>query len=227
MTASAPAHARVLVFARVPRLGRVKTRLARTIGDSAALAVHRALLAQALQTAAMACPGSLELCIDGVDVDGECARLARLHGASLAVQRGDTLGERMHEALERAIGAGAAPVLIGSDVASLAPDDLRAAFEALAAHDMVFAPAQDGGYGLVGCRRRVPLAVFEPIPWGSARVMAATRARLRACGIDWRELRGVWDVDDAADLARWRAMNASVFQSQPPQAPPRETPGPR
>lgn len=200
---------RIIVFARVPQLGRVKTRLARTIGDPEALAVHRELLECALSTAARASPASLELCIAGADFDGECARLAHQHGASLASQRGGSLGDRMRRALARALAVGARPVLIGSDVPSLTVADLHAAFEGLDRHEMVFAPAEDGGYALVGCRRSVPAAAFESIAWGTASVMTETRERMREAQIDWMELRTVWDVDDATDLARWRALEGA------------------
>jgi rSAM/selenodomain-associated transferase 1 len=194
---------RVIVFARVPRLGEVKTRLARSIGDAAALSVHRELMAGAMATAVTAGADRLELCVAGDDRDGECARLAASCGAALSVQRGDSLGDRMGEALGRALADGCRPVLIGCDVPSLTASDLRRAFDALEFHDAVFAPAEDGGYGLVGCRREIGVA-FEAIPWGQPTVMAATRERLRAAGIGWAELRTVWDVDELEDLQRWR-----------------------
>ena len=200
---------RIVVFARVPRLGRVKTRLAQRIGEAGALAAHRELLACALSTAGAAGPDTLELCIAGHDEDGECARLAAAHGALLAAQRGDSLGERMEHALRRALEAGERPVLIGCDIPSLSAEDLADAFDALAGHDAVFAPTEDGGYALVGCRRAIG-AIFESIDWGTDGVMAATRERLRAAGIGWTELRTVWDVDDAAGWQRWCALRGSV-----------------
>lgn len=201
---------RLIVFARVPARGRVKTRLAAVVGDDAALAVHRRLLAQTMATAAAAGVESLELCIAGEDEAGECATLARARGAALATQQGETLGERMREALARALAEGFVPVLIGCDVPSLQAADLLGAFDALRDRDAVFAPTEDGGYALVGCRDRVP-DVFDGIRWGGPEVMADTRARLSAAGARWAELRTQWDVDEAGDLARW---NASCGDSQ-------------
>jgi len=206
-----PAGRRLIVFARVPRLGQVKTRLAAGIGDEAALAAYRRMLARALATAASVGVDSLELCIAGEDGDGECAALARTHGAILSTQRGPDLGERMREALSRALAEGCLAVLIGCDAPCLTPGDLRAAFEALAGHDAVFAPTEDGGYALVGCRRDAPEA-FASIAWGGPTVMAETRDRLRAAGLSWSELRTVWDVDEQVDLARWQALEA--FESR-------------
>jgi len=203
IAATAALAKRVIVFARVPRLGEVKTRLARSIGEHAALSAHRELLAAAMATAARAGADGVELCIAGDDRDGECAGLAASFGASLSVQRGASLGDRMGEALGRALAEGCWPALIGCDVPSLTASDLRCAFGALELCDAVFSPAEDGGYGLVACRREIGVA-FESIPWGQPTVMAATRERLRSAGIGWTELRTVWDVDELDDLLRWR-----------------------
>jgi rSAM/selenodomain-associated transferase 1 len=200
-----PGQRRLIVFSRVPRSGEVKTRLARTIGDRAALALHRELLARTLNTAQQAGADSLELCIDGNDFEGECAALAAGSSATLTHQCGGSLGERMREALGRALEVGASPVLIGSDIPSLSPQDLGDAIGVLQLHDAVFAPAEDGGYALVGCRRPIDRAI-RGIAWGSTAVMDATRQALRSAGIGWHELRTLWDVDDADSLARWRAL---------------------
>lgn len=197
------ASARLIVFARVPVLGRVKTRLAASIGAEAALSAYRELRAETLALAHASGFAQRELCIDGDDEAGECATLARACGARLVRQQGALLGERMHEALSRALGEGCLPVLIGCDAPSLRADDLHAARDALQEADAVFAPAEDGGYALVGCRCPIGEA-FRDIEWGGPSVMAQTRARLQAAGRVWRELRTVWDVDDLAGFRRWR-----------------------
>ena len=113
--------------------------------------------------------------------------------------RGD-LGERMLRALRRHPGA----VLIGSDCPALRPADLRAAARALrGGADAVLAPAEDGGYALIGVRRAAR-TLFDGVDWGSARVLAQTRRRLRRLGWRWTELRTVWDVDRPEDVLRLR-----------------------
>lgn len=206
---------RVIVFARVPRLGRVKTRLAAAVGDAEALRVHRSLLARTLQVAAGFAgawsaagsphPPELELRIEGADSAGECAGLAARHGFVLRPQHGPDLGVRMHAALVDALGAGRTPVLVGCDCPVLEPGDLAAAFGTLAEHPAVFAPAEDGGYALVGLREPCP-TLFDGIAWGTHRVMEQTRVRLRSLGFGWGELRTVWDVDEIDDYRRWRAL---------------------
>ncbi|GAA4405220.1 TIGR04282 family arsenosugar biosynthesis glycosyltransferase [Quisquiliibacterium transsilvanicum] len=199
----------MIVFARAPLRGRVKTRLAAAIGDEAALEAHRALLRATAGVAASLLghpefgAGSVELCIDGEDADGECAALARSLGLRLGRQQGEDLGARMHSALARALQDGRLPVLLGSDCPALQAADLLEALAALRRNDAVFAPAEDGGYVLVGLARECP-ALFQGLAWGGAEVMEQTRARLRAAGIRWTELRTLWDVDRHEDWLRWR-----------------------
>lgn len=199
---------RVIVFARVPCAGEVKTRLARTVGEAAALAHYRTMLRDTLavvRAAQVQSPGlEVELCILGDDCDGECGRLAAMHGFTLTTQVGASLGERIDTALARALDEGRVPVLVGSDVVSLSASDLHDAFEALRERDAVFGPTEDGGYALVGLSRRVA-HLFEDMPWGCDTLMAATRRRLQESGARWSQLRTLWDVDEEPNLRRWLA----------------------
>lgn len=209
MAARAEPAPSVIVFARAPRLGRVKTRLASTIGEQAALQAHRELLRRTARVAASlrGQPGfdgsSLQLSIDGDDPDGECADLAREFGMRFDHQPGGDLGERMYAALAAELRLGRLPVLVGSDCPALQAGDLLDAIAALRRGEAVFAPAEDGGYVLVGLARACA-APFEGIDWGSHQVMEQTRARLRAANLRWTELRTLWDVDRPADWVRWR-----------------------
>ncbi len=195
---------RLVIFARAPRAGRVKTRLAAAIGEAAALAAYRRLLSHTLEVAAAAgCP--VTLAVDGED-DGSLAQAAADNGWTLARQHGGDLGARMHAAFVEAFATGARRVvLIGCDCPVLRPDDLDEAFRRLARDDAVFAPAEDGGYVLVGLGRLLP-SIFEPMAWGDADVMAETRRRLDSAAIRWSELRELWDLDRADDFLRWQAL---------------------
>lgn len=110
----------------------------------------------------------------------------------------------MHNAFEHALDHDgfSLAVLIGSDCPALTEDHLRRAVAALEnGHDAVFAPAEDGGYVLVGLAR--PEArLFQDIEWGSSRVMEQTRERLRELKWSWIEIETLWDVDRAADYER-------------------------
>ena len=113
----------------------------------------------------------------------------------------------MRHALHSALAGGSRAILIGTDCPVLDVDYLAQAVAALDDHAAVFGPAEDGGYVLVGLAH--PVDAFSGIPWSSAGTMAATRSKLTAQRVRWRELPALWDVDSPADLARWHAMSPS------------------
>jgi hypothetical protein len=195
---------RLIVFARLPELGRVKTRLAATIGAPRALAVYVRLLDATVALAQASGADRLELCLaDGGPSSAHPLPVAlEARGWTVTVQRGADLGARMREALERSLELGERPVLIGSDCPALCPADLQAAFSALEDADAVFAPTEDGGYALVGLSRSLP-TLFAEVPWGSPAVALRTRELARQAGARVEWLRTVWDVDVEADLIRW------------------------
>jgi len=177
----------VLVFAREPRAGRVKTRLIPLLGAQGAARLHARLTARALGTARE-------------------ARLGEVRLWSTRRQRGADLGARMEHAFRLRLRRAARVIVIGADCPVLRARDLRRAARWLAGGaDAVFAPAADGGYALVALRRVSP-RLFAGVEWGGPRVMAQTRERLAALGWRWRELPEVWDVDRPEDVARLRAL---------------------
>ena len=197
----------VILFARSPRLGQVKSRLAATLGAAAALQAYRELLEHALAAVA-SCPGVERwLCLTGDDPDGEAAALAARFGLRLAAQSGADLGERMARALRDGLAGHARVVLIGCDCPPIDAAVLQAALRALASHDLVFGPTEDGGYALVGTRMPCD-AIFGSMEWGTATVMSRTRERLRAEGLSAFELPTLWDVDEAADWARFQTWKS-------------------
>jgi rSAM/selenodomain-associated transferase 1 len=210
---------RLIVFARRPELGRVKSRLAMTLGAARALAAYRRLLEATVALAEASGADRLELRLadDGASQDARdtpappeawnLPSVLAARGWTVAPQRGADLGERMHEALSQALSMGERPVLIGSDCPSLSPSDIAAAFAALDRADAVFAPTEDGGYALVGLSAPA-WALFESIPWSTTRVADRTRQRAAEAGLRVEWLRTVWDVDVEADLRRWEAQGS-------------------
>jgi len=184
----------VMVFARAPLAGQVKTRLIPRLGAEGAARLQRRLILGALRTAGAV--GRVEL-----HVTRRHSWLRRL-GVALRLQRGRDLGERMHHALSRRRFA----VLIGSDAPALRPADLRQAVRWLrGGTDVVLAPAEDGGYALIAARR-IDARVFAGIRWGTDEVLARTLDNLGRCGLRYRLLRTVWDVDRPGDLDRLPAL---------------------
>jgi len=188
----------LLVFARAPAPGRVKTRLVPLLGAREAARLHARLVEATLATAAAAGFARLALCCAPDTRSAFFRRLRKRFKLRLLPQGRGDLGERMYRALRRHPGA----VLIGSDCPVLRAADLRAAARALGeGADAVIAPAEDGGYALIGVRRAAR-GLFSGVRWGGAKVLEQTRARLRTLGWCWRELRTLWDVDRPEDFAR-------------------------
>ena len=202
----------IVVFAKAPQAGRVKTRLAPRLGAAGAARLHMRLLRRALATAQAARCGPVELHVAAGahgSVHAPAAHawlrsLGRRAGVVLRPQIGADLGTRMQSAFTRGLRMYRGVILIGSDCPALQPADLRRAARLLAACDAVVAPAEDGGYPLLALRRCSP-RLFESMPWGGATVMLQTRERLAALGWRWRELRMLWDVDRPEDLERLEA----------------------
>lgn len=192
------------LFAKAPIPGYAKTRLIPQLGAEGAAALQAALIDRALQTAAT-CDAALTLWTAGDADDPFWSGVQQRHGLQLAAQQGEDLGARMAHALSAMLQQGSAAVIIGSDCPALRSANLAAAFAALRRFEQVFIPAEDGGYVLVGSRRLVP-EMFRDIAWGTASVMAQTRARLAAAGVDSVcELPTLWDLDTAEDWERARA----------------------
>lgn len=189
----------LIVFARDPIPGQVKTRLIPSLGEEGACALHVKLLQRTLN-AAMQCSGiGVELWTDTTAASDRLRRIIANHPLQLRCQQGSNLGQRMQHAIGDALNRSDSVVLIGSDCPDWRAEDLMQAFDELQRNDVVLAPAMDGGYVLVGCRKHAA-ALFSDIPWGSDQVLAKTRNRLRSLGWRWHELPAHPDIDCEPDL---------------------------
>ncbi len=185
----------VIVFARAPRLGTVKRRLAAEIGQRAALRFHAGNLARLIGELARDRRFATILALTP-----DRARLRmrlRTRVAVVAQGHGD-LGTRMARALARARRA----VVVGCDIPELGAADVAAAFRALGRADAVFGPAEDGGYWLVGLGPRRPARPFSGVRWSIRHTLADTLVNFRHHRVAL--LRMLADVDTAADLRRHR-----------------------
>jgi rSAM/selenodomain-associated transferase 1 len=194
-----PAPAAILVFVRAPEAGRVKTRLAASIGADAALRVYRRLAEHTMREA-LAVAGA-KVRVHYTPADAEPAVRAWLGDAPALLPQADgDLGERMREAFSQAFADGhGRVVIIGSDLPEMRADLLRRAIALLDGHDAVVGPARDGGYYLLGLTRVVE-RVFGGIAWSTPGVLAATLEHLKAAGIAPALLEPLTDVDEVGDL---------------------------
>jgi rSAM/selenodomain-associated transferase 1 len=191
----------LVVFAKAPRPGAVKTRLCPPFTPAQAAALYACMLDDVLEASA-----ALARRFDLVPVlavhPPEAVRElgARAPGFEALAQRGPDLSARMENAAADLFARGHAPVLLrGSDSPCLGEATLAAALEALATVDVALCPDRDGGYGLVGLRAPAPGLFAHPM--STASVLRATQRRARAGGLRVAVLETGFDVDTAADLA--------------------------
>lgn len=144
--------------------------------------------------------GSVQLWVDGLRDDFFSAELSKDFGVQYYSQVGDDLGQRMNFAVQEALRSHVAVLLIGSDCPFLDPAYLNRAAACLSKRDAVIGPATDGGYVLLGLRK-LSLALFENVPWGSDRVCAVTEQRLKSLGWSYSVLEALADIDRPEDLS--------------------------
>ena len=184
----------IIVFVRTPELGKVKTRLAKSIGDVSALTIYKLLLKHT-ETVLH------DLSFDKVvyyseKVDENDFWEARLFEKKR--QKGADLGKRMQHAFETAFDKGYQKVLIiGSDLFDLKSIHITTAFEALENHDLTIGPSLDGGYYLLGMKELYP-AVFKNKKWGTDSILENTLKDLQQQNV--KLLEALNDIDTFEDL---------------------------
>jgi rSAM/selenodomain-associated transferase 1 len=188
---------RIVIFAKAPVPGRVKTRLIPALGAEGAAALAGEML-EGTVGEALATGLPTELCGEPDAREWHPAKA----GLALTAQGDGELGERLARAAERALRRGAI-LLIGSDCPELDRARLRAAADALELHDAVLHPAHDGGYALLGLRR-FDRSIFEGIDWSTSVVAAQTLARIEALGWSLHLGETLRDLDEPGDLAHFR-----------------------
>jgi rSAM/selenodomain-associated transferase 1 len=204
---------RLIVFAKRPRPGEVKTRLAREIGALDAAVLYQAMAEHVLRATAPAGHGYARLVrYAPADAGDDIARW--LPDEQRAPQGPGDLGRRMAHAFACAFAGGARRVvLIGTDAPALGREHVEQAFEALRDHDLAIGPACDGGYYLVGLAAPRP-QLFEGIAWSTATVCADTMERARTLGLRHRLLPELRDVDTLADVRLEWPRLASLLEGR-------------
>ncbi|HEX8309560.1 MAG TPA: TIGR04282 family arsenosugar biosynthesis glycosyltransferase [Allosphingosinicella sp.] len=184
---------RIVIFAKAPVPGRVKTRLIPALGAEGAAALAREMLHRTVE-GALATGLAVELCGEPDPALWYGAR----SGLALTAQGEGGLGDRLERAAERVLEEDAI-LLIGADCPELDPGRLLAAAEAMESHDSVIHPAHDGGYALLGLRR-FDRTIFEGISWSTAAVAGQTMSRIEALGWSLHVGETLRDIDEPGDL---------------------------
>lgn len=203
---AAPALPSLVLFARVPEAGRVKTRLAPILTARGATELYRAFLEDASRSYLRPAAWQSVICAAPTPWHAEMRALFSDAWRREAQSEGD-LGERLRFAFEREFSLGApAAVAVGSDHPGLASSRLEEVFDVLARRgNAVLVPAEDGGVCAIGLATGTPLReAFADIPWSTEEVLESIVSRLEAAGVRVHILASGYDVDRPEDLERLR-----------------------
>lgn len=185
----------LVIFVKNPELGKVKTRIAKDVGDAHALDIYKQLLAytRAL-TIDIPCvkylyyfPYLVES--DDWSTDDYTKRL----------QKGDSLGAKMKNAFAEVLQKHKKVVLIGSDCLGITDDDIARAFVELDENDVVLGPADDGGYYLIGMNAPQFFLLEDDMPWSSETLLKETIYKIQDRGLDYALLNTRRDIDYIED----------------------------
>lgn len=196
MTDITPLNTALIIFVRHPELGKVKTRLAKVIGDKKALSVYNLLLGHTRQvTIPLNCRKFVYYTDQVVEHD-----IWTFPGFTKRQQFGEDLGARMSNAFKELFEQGFKRVMIiGSDCYQLQTAVLEQAISALGNSEVVVGPTFDGGYYLIGSNRYIP-ALFTGKAWSTDQVTDQTMATVNQLKLTYALLNKLHDVDEAADL---------------------------
>jgi len=191
---------RIVIFAKAPIAGAVKTRLIPALGAQGAARLAHRMLTHTVAEAVAAGAGPVELCVSPSPIASVWQSVALSTNVSWSDQSHGDLGTRMARAVRRVTEAGESIVLIGTDCPQLDRSLLRAAASSLQHYDATISPTTDGGYVLLGLRRYDP-ALFRDIVWSTPTVASETLSRLTQLGWTVQHNPIVRDIDQPDDLA--------------------------
>jgi rSAM/selenodomain-associated transferase 1 len=213
----------ILVFAKAPVEGRVNTRLIPDLGVQAATKLQEEFIYQRLHMLQQASLCAVTL-MCAPDIHHECfVKCQQQYDVTLQQQAGENLGERMFNGIEHSLRSYKYCVVIGTDAPALDATQITSAIETL--HEdksnnsqVVFVPAEDGGYVLVGLDKAYGF-LFNNIHWGSDEVMQQSREVLQKTKISFTELVESWDVDRIEDYQRYLALINKSDENLVPMLP--------
>ena len=193
----------ILIFAKAPVAGQVKTRLVPYITAEQAASLHEELTRDRLRMCTTADLCDVQLwCSPGTDHTffSDCRQR---YGVRLQTQVGNDLGERMSAALNSMLGQYKKIIVIGTDAPALDINTIDAAVNRLEHNDIVLVPAEDGGYVLLAASK-YDHDLLVDVPWGTKSVLASTVRNIERLGLSSSLLEECWDVDRPEDLERYR-----------------------
>jgi uncharacterized protein len=201
------AQAALIIFAKAPVAGQVKTRLIPAIGQARATSLYKELLSKTLDIVGEVSFIEKQLWISGDMNHSYITHLKSKHDLQLFQQKGNDLGERMSNAFASVLTTHSYAILIGSDCPSLLSSDLESGMKYLKNKmDVVLGPAEDGGYYLIGLKENKS-ELFADINWGEETVFSETRDRIKKMNLNLGLLDKRADIDRVSDLNFYLEMN--------------------
>lgn len=189
----------IIVFTKNPTLGKVKTRLAKTIGDEKALEIFKLLMTHTLQVTSNATADKYVFYSDYIP-ENDVWKSKKFFQF---LQNGNELGEKMSHAFSKSFENGYKQVVIvGSDCLDLTTELIHEAFENLKTNDVVAGPALDGGYYLLGMNAFYP-TLFENKTWSTETVLKETLDDVIKMSKSYTLLKALSDIDEEKDLQNY------------------------
>lgn len=191
----------LIIFTRNPELGKCKTRLAKSIGNEAALNIYKYLLEHTADVAKKVDAQRFVFYSENIQVND----IWDTNYFQKQLQKGNNLGERMQNAFNMLLSKKFKKIIIvGSDLLDLNAALITKAFNKLENHDAVIGPAQDGGYYLLGMKKLM-LTVFQNKDWGTETVRAHTLENLKNNSVYL--LKELNDIDTFEDMQHYKELN--------------------
>lgn len=198
----------LIIFAKNPELGKVKTRLAATVGNEVALAIYFQLLQKTKEVTEGLAEDKVVYYSSYMEQDD----LWNEDNFRKAVQSEGDLGERMKNAFADAFSQGYERVcIIGSDCMDISAEIIEEAFGKLHNRDVAIGASQDGGYYLLGMSKMIP-ALFENKAWSTDEVFISTLDDIVKLSLDHAELPVLNDIDTEKDLGDWASVMSRKYQ---------------
>ncbi len=193
---------RILIFAKYPEPGRVKTRMVPPLTHAEAAELHTAALQATCELAGLVASASVEGVVSPDDRTQDVAAMLPKHVTRVSAQGEGDLGRRLERATKQAFAEDSSPiVLLGADSPTLLPDRIETAVRKLSEHDAAMGPCDDGGYHLLAVSRCLP-ELLTNITWGADCVAEQTRQRAKEANLNLVDLDPWYDLDRFEDLRR-------------------------
>lgn len=194
----------LIVFVKAPQQGKCKTRLIPLLGEKKTTIFYESLVLNCFKNLKSLQNTIIQIHAYPDTQHDFLKKLGMNNNAQMHNQKGEDLGERMLNAMQQALQTSAQVVLIGTDCPAIDNEYIESAFNALEHHDIVFGPAADGGYVLIGAKTIDPV-IFDNISWSTDKVLEQSLNRADVAGYKVQLLHTLNDIDTPDDYLQYQA----------------------